>query len=568
MVLNFGPKFPNRVIRMRDQKEILRIESSKIEEAAWEEAEDDDDSCFNISTLKCIFYFDPDSCFSSNCTFYVLAKMPNHCKYVVMWEDSRDFGAFFLQGGSNTSLKSANGMAVNLAKSCFIVFRRAKRLAILNTEDLGSHIAPVKIFPQTTEAASQTVQDVLKLNSYDSGLNRDHVRIVALEGLRFEEEGTSAQLYPPLEEKAGQMPGDFEIGLTRKIFNANILGGDPDMHLPSHVPVLAAYNVLRKQEDRKWKLLPEDLIPKADVCLQSLHLDVDSGIFSVSLAGKDLRSVFISIEAILPVEMRERCTTTYVPRGKQWRFCNKSEHKPTISQSGKYVRLPHPDHTNEAVKIWLHLPASTKLPPKFLDTIRQTFNLVAKTIVESETCQLKRGILVSNINMDSSSLSAAIPGGILLSVAAFVEISKSHPQAELVIETYNGKLKGLSVPVQICQGVPQMLEAGDSLIQSCIRTENLFCIVSSLICNNLFKLVTGSSSIGFGFRANYKNQNDKNLVLASLNFEASDNTKIQLFPLAYLDKDICPNVTSWNARTISATTTAESVCRSQFYLEC
>jgi hypothetical protein len=44
MVLNFGPKFPNRVIRMRDQKEILRIESSKIEEAAWEEAEDGDDS--------------------------------------------------------------------------------------------------------------------------------------------------------------------------------------------------------------------------------------------------------------------------------------------------------------------------------------------------------------------------------------------------------------------------------------------------------------------------------------------------------------------------------------------
>jgi hypothetical protein len=265
--------------------------------------------------------------------------------------------------------------------------------------------------------------------------------------------------------------------------------------------------------------------------------------------------------------MREKCTTTYVPRGKQWRFCNKSEHKPTISQSGKYVRLPHPDHTNEAVKIWLHLPASTKLPPKFLDTIRQTFNLVAKTIVESETCQLKRGILVSNINMDSSSLSAAIPGGILLSVAAFVEISKSHPQAELVIETYNGKLKGLSVPVQICQGVPQMLEAGDNLIQSCIRTENLFCIVSSLICNNLFKLVTGSSSIGFGFRATYSNQNDKNLVFASLNFEASDNTNVQLFPLAYLDNDICPNVTSWNASTTSATTTAESVCRSQFYLE-
>ena len=196
-----------------------------------------------------------------------------------------------------------------------------------------------------------------------------------------------------------------------------------------------------------------------------------------------------SIKAVLSVEMRERCTTTYVPRGKQWRFCNKSEHKPTISQSGKYVRLPHPDHTNEAVKIWLHLPASTKLPPKFLDTIRQTFNLVAKTIVESETCQLKRGILVSNINMDSSSLSAAIPGGILLSVAAFVEISRIHPQVELVLETYNGKLKGLSAPVQTCHDVPQLVGTGDSIFQSCIRTENLFFIVFIYQQMRYFKII-------------------------------------------------------------------------------
>jgi hypothetical protein len=69
------------------------------------------------------------------------------------------------------------------------------------------------------------------------------------------------------------------------------------------------------------------------------------------------------------------------------------------------VHLPHSDHTNKPVKIWLHLPASTKLPSMFLDTIRQKINLGAKTIVESETCQLKRSILLSNINMDSSSLS-------------------------------------------------------------------------------------------------------------------------------------------------------------------
>ena len=199
----------------------------------------------------------------------------------MLWEDSTDFGAFTLQGGSNSSLQSATSLAVCLAKHCFIVFKKVKRLAINDREDEICHTAPVKIFPQNVEAASQTVQDVLQFDAYDSGSNCNRVRIVALEGLCFVEEGTAAQLYPQLDEKSGKMPGDFEIGLTRKTFNAAILGGDPDMQLPSHVPVLAAYNVLRRQEDRKWKLLPEDLIPRADVNLQSLHVDVDSGIFSI-----------------------------------------------------------------------------------------------------------------------------------------------------------------------------------------------------------------------------------------------------------------------------------------------
>ena len=570
MDIHFGPKVPNRVIRIRAGAKVLQIASDSIRDAVWKPVEDiHDDRFFDFSDLKIIPYYSECS-LVAGASYYAIYKQPNQCRYIVLWEDSTYFGAFTLQGGSNSSLQSATSLAVCLAKHCFIVFKKVKRLAINDREDEICHTAPVKIFPQNVEAASQTVQDVLQFNAYDSGSNCDRVLIVALEGLCFAEEGTAAQLYPQLDEKFGKMPGDFEIGLTRKTFNAAILGGDPDMQLPSHVSVLAAYNVLRRQEDRKWKLLPEDLIPRADVNLQSLHVDVDSGIFSLSaspLATKTMQIALDSIKAVLSVEMRERCTTTYVPRGKQWRFCTKSEHKPTICQRGHYVRLPHPDHTNEPVKIWLHLPAATKLPDKFLDTIRQAFILVARTIVESETCQLKRSILLSSINMDSSSLSAAIPGGILLSVAAFVEISRFHPQVELVLETYNGKLRGLSAPVQIHHGVPQMLGTGDSLIQSCIRTENLFSIVSSLICNNLFKLVTGSSSIGFGFRATYSNQNDKNLVFASLNFEASDNTNVQLFPLAYLDNDICPNVTSWNASTTSATSAAESVCRSQFYLE-
>ena len=567
MNINFGPKVPNREVRIKVGQQLLRIASGRIQDAAWETVQDSGVRCFDVSDLDSISYDSELPIFEgANC--YTLWKQPNKCKYLVVWENIKDFGAFLLQGGSNTSLMTKTGPTAFLAKSCYVVFKKAKRLAT-NTAGGIFCTAPEKIFPQSAEAASQTVQDVLKLKSYTSGPNRDRVCVVALEGFGFVEEGTSGQLYPALEDKAGRMPGDFETGLTRKTFNSTILGGNSNIQQPSQVPVIHAYNVLRSQEDRKWKLLSEDPIPAADVCLQSLHVDVDSGIFHVSaapLALIDLQIVLQSIKAILPAEMLDKCTTTYVPRGKQWRFCKASVHKPTIFQRGEYVRLPHPDHTNEAIKIWLHLPAATDLPSKFLDTIRTAFNMVARTIVESETCHLKKSILLSNLDMNSSALSASIPGGVLLALAAFAEVSKIHPQVELVLETYNGKLKGLSAPVQICEGIPQMLQPSASLIQSCTRTENLFFIVSSLIRDNVFTLVAGSSSIGFGFRAIFNKQSeDKGLVLASLNFEAPEKTNIQLFPLAYLDKDICPNVTSWNETT--EVTRAKGVCRSQFYLE-
>ena len=571
MNINFGPKLPTREVRIKVGQQLLRIASGKIQDAAWETVQDSEVRGFDISDLDCISYDSELSIFEGDTICYTLWKQPKKCKYLVMWENIHDFGAFLLQGGSNTSLMTKTGLIACLAKSCYIVFKKAKRLST-NTADEIFCTAPEKIFPQSVEATLQTVQDVLKLKSYTSGPNCDRVCVVALEGFGFVEEGTSAQMYPALEEKAGQMPGDFEIGLTRKGFNSTILGGNANIQQPSQVPLIHAYNVLRRQEDRKWKLLPEDPIPAADVCLQSLHVDVDSGIFYVSaapLALKDVRFVLQSIKAILPVEMLDRCTTTYVPRGKQWRLCQKAVYKPTIFQRGEYVRLPHPDHTNEAIKIWLHLPASTLLPAKFLDTIRTTFNKVARTIVESETCHLKEKILLSNLEMDSSSLSASIPGGVLLALAAFAEVSKIHPQVELVLETYNGKLKGLSASVQICDGIPQMLQPSASLIHSCTRTENLFFIVSRLIRENLFTLVAGSSSIGFGFRASFnKQKEDKGLVLASLKFRAPDKTNIQLFPLAYLDKDICPNVTSWNETTkVARAKDVCNICRSQFYLE-
>jgi hypothetical protein len=47
----------------------------------------------------------------------------------------------------------------------------------------------------------KTLQDVLSVNSYDSGSAQNRVRMVALEGLVQKDDG-----YPSLEETTGQMP--------------------------------------------------------------------------------------------------------------------------------------------------------------------------------------------------------------------------------------------------------------------------------------------------------------------------------------------------------------------------
>ena len=571
MDLTFGPKSPNRVVRIRFQNKILRIESSSIDKATWERTEDGDVSSFSIFNLKCIAYFDTDHTFLSDYTFYALAKLPNQCKYLVLCENSLDFGAFVLQGGSNTSLKFSSGLVACLAKACYILFKRNQRDDLL-CDDGACYIKPVSIGQkQHTVSDEKTLHDVLSMNGYNSGPALNRVCMVALEGLGIIDEG-----YPSLEEFAGPMTGDFATGITRKTFNSAILGGDKDIACkPSQVSLSQAIRVLKWQEDRKWKLLSDAAIPAADIQLESLHLDVDSGIFHLSAIAMapggipmDTRGIVEGIKTALPIEMTEKCMTAYVSRGKQWRFCQSSESKPTIFQKGIYVRLPQPDHTNDSIKIWIHLPESMllKLPDKFLDTIKVIFDRVALSIVGSESPGSQKEILLNILRSRSSSQIARIPGGITLAVASFVEISRIHPQVELVFETYNGKLKGLSTAVNVCDGVPALHEASAKLVESCIRTDSLFSIVSKLILNKIVSLVVGASSFGFGFRANYRGKNaPKSLVLASLNLGLSENSKVQLFPLAYLDKDICPNVSS--PSTVS-TTHSNGVRRSQFYLEC
>jgi hypothetical protein len=229
------------------------------------------------------------------------------------------------------------------------------------------------------------------------------------------------------------------------------------------------------------------------------------------------------------------------------------------------VRLPQPENTTEVVKIWLHMPASTELPAKFLDTIRVVFNSVAKQILESQTmAPTKKNIALSNLASNSSSQSVMIPCGILLSLVSFLHIACIHPNIQLVFETYNGKMKGLSVPVKIgTNGEPDLPQASFDLMESCVRTDSLFSIFSKLIRKDILRMKLDSSSFGFGFRAIFTKKTDNKLVLAAVNHKMStDSRQVQLWPLAYLDTDTCPNLISFNDAKPGG------ICRSQFYLEC
>ena len=186
---------------------------------------------------------------------------------------------------------------------------------------------------------------------------------------------------------------------------------------------------------------------------------------------------------------------------------------------------------------------------KFLDAIRAVFNSVAKQILESQTmAPTKKNIALSNLASNSSSQSVMIPCGILLSLVSFLHIASIYPSIQLVFETYNGKMKGLSVPVKIDKnGEPDLPQASLDLMESCVRTDSLFSILSKLIRKGIVRMKPDSSSFGFGFRAIFTKKTDNKLVLAAVNPKTStDSRQVQLWPLAYLDADTCPNLISFN----------------------
>ena len=82
---------------------------------------------------------------------------------------------------------------------------------------------------------------------------------------------------------------------------------------------------------------------------------------------------------------------------------------------------------------------------------------------------------VSTIKLKSSRNGAYIPGGLLLIVSAFFLLAQTHPDVNLVLETFNGKQKGLFSVVEVdVTGTPMLQKASDELDAHMVRQKTVF----------------------------------------------------------------------------------------------
>jgi hypothetical protein len=134
-----------------------------------------------------------------------------------------------------------------------------------------------------------------------------------------------------------------------------------------------------------------------------------------------------------------------------------------------------------------------------------------------------------------------IRGGVLLPIVSFLLLSQTIPDVQLVMETYNGKQKGLSVNVTTDKiGTPALDHAAESLIQNMIRSDSMLVTISTLCKDGWVKIDSARSSLGFGFRTCHKVRNGDNIAYSVLKFNENGH-EIQ-YPMGYLPPGLCPNL--------------------------
>jgi hypothetical protein len=251
--------------------------------------------------------------------------------------------------------------------------------------------------------------------------------------------------------------------------------------VPSEVSVETAFKALEHMHDRSWRLKAPTL-DKSKVLLSSLNCDVDYGLFYIKAkpilgAIQKVESIVKRVKSMITLEF-EKSSVFYCPSGKLHCIVGKDGEKPTIEPdgSGVFVKLPDPDHLSEVAKAWFYV---NKFPPNFLSDVQNALVSTAIEILSTHGMgddQMALNIII----MKSSTTGAYIPGGLLLIVSAFFLLAQTHPDVKLVLETFNGKQKGLYSSVEVdASGTPMLRKASDELKTHMVRQQTIFSFIWS-----------------------------------------------------------------------------------------
>jgi hypothetical protein len=496
---------------------------------------------------------------------FVILKYPGTNKYLLF--DSLNF--FLLQGGRHDCLKEETTIASLIAKKCFNIFTAFKRSGTILA---GKPILLPELMPMVqTKPEKVTIKDAVSRYAYaDRKTNFFHMPAC------WTEEGTEFKdIYPSFGDWKS-FAEDFSRTLTLQQFNEEMLGSDSPYLLPSQVTAIQAWKCLQMQADHKWKIqIEESKIQKQDVVLSSMSLDLDYGLLSLSACdvGKvALDKIICAIESVLP-QIQRISRIAYVPNGTNWKFATDSRLLPTIhDNSGKYVLVPTPDHSVEVCKMWFFVPEN-QAPEQFLSKIKDTFQDSARLIVDlDQSCSSEtKRMSISVIESNSTSQATMIRGGILLPIVSFLLLSQTIPNVQLVMETYNGKQKGLSVNVTIDGvGTPALDHAAESLIQNVISSDSMLVTISRLCQDGWVQVDSARSSLGFGFRTCHKVRNGDSIAYSFLEFNENGH-EIQ-YPMGYLPPGLCPNLSfgkfeKGNDHLGDVTASVSGFRRVQCYLE-
>jgi hypothetical protein len=212
--------------------------------------------------------------------------------------------------------------------------------------------------------------------------------------------------------------------------------------------------------------------------------------------------------------------------------------KPTIEtvQGGVFVKMPDPEHMNEVAKSWFWIKP---LPPDFFVHLQDTLCDTAHEILSSTSLGLNQ-VGIEILQLRHSKIATPIPGGLLLVISAFLKLSQMYPNLKLVLETFNGKNKGLTAQVDVSMSLDLQKTADD--LEACIFDfDSIFKVVSDL-CNSCTDLEERISTCSFGFRTVHKNRTTSANVHCCINKQDNfqQSADCQIYPMAFLHPAIAP----------------------------